>query len=54
MKEINNALLKEFRAAYDRDAASRTLNSALAKTDLRTCLLCPCRRLSTRDPLRWK
>lgn len=34
MKEINNALLKEFRAAYDRDAAARTLNSALAKTDL--------------------
>lgn len=34
MKEINNTLLKEFRAAYDRDAAARTLNSALAKTDL--------------------
>ena len=34
MKEINDTLLKEFRAAYDRDAAARTLNSALAKTDL--------------------
>lgn len=34
MKEIDDALLQEFRSAYEKDREAQTLNSALAKTDL--------------------
>lgn len=34
MKEIDDALLQEFRSAYEKDREAQILNSALAKTDL--------------------
>lgn len=34
MKEIDDALLQEFRSTYEKDREAQTLNSALAKTDL--------------------
>mgnify|MGYP000184644508 CR=1 FL=1 len=53
MKEINNALLKEFRAAYDRDAAART-EQCLAKTDLADLSFVPMQAALHQGPLRWK